>query len=44
MRHRLKDLIGEARLVDPLCCSIPRIGISVSRSSVRHGGDLVLDV
>jgi len=43
MRHGLKGLIGEARLVDPPCCSVPYVGISVGRSSVRHGGNLVLD-
>jgi len=43
MRYRLKGLVGEASLVDPLCCSVPCVGISVGRSSVWHGGDLVLD-
>jgi len=43
MRHGLKGLIGEAHLVNPLCCSVPHVGISVGRSSVWHGGNLVLD-
>jgi len=43
MRHGLKGLIGETRLVDPPCCSVLRVGISVGRSSVQHGGNLVLD-
>jgi len=43
MRHGLKGLIGEVRLVDPLCCFVPHIGISVGWSSIRHGGNLVLD-
>jgi len=43
MQYRLKGLVGEARLVNPPCCSIPHVRISVGRSSVRHGGDLVLD-
>jgi len=43
MRHGLKSLIDEACLVDPLRCSVPRIGISVGWSSVQHGGNLVLD-
>jgi len=43
VQHELKDLIGEARLVNPLCCSIPCVGVGVSRSSVWHSGNLVLD-
>ena len=43
MRHGLKGLIGETRLVDPLCCSVPRIGVVIGWLSVGHGGDLVLD-
>jgi len=43
MRHGLKGLVGEARLVDPLCSLVPYVGISVGRSSIRHGGNLVLD-
>ena len=44
MRHRLKGLVGKVRLVDPLCCPILHIGVGISRSSVWHGGNLVLDV
>ena len=43
MRHGLKGLIGEARLVDSSCCSIPCVEVSISGSSVWHGGNLVLD-
>ena len=39
MRHGLESLIGEARLVDSLSCSVPRVG----GLSIRHGGDLVLN-
>ena len=43
MRHGLKDLIGESRLVNPPSYSIPHIRIGISGSSVWHGGDLVLN-
>ena len=42
-RHRLESLIGKVRLVDPPSCSVPHVGVSVGRSSVRHGGNLVLN-
>jgi len=42
-RHGLESLIGEVRLVDPLSCSVPRVGVGVGGSSVWHGGDLVLN-
>jgi len=42
-RHRLKDLIGKARLVNPPCCSVPHIGVGISWLFVWHGGNLVLD-
>jgi len=32
-----------ARLVNPLCCSIPHVGVSISWSSIWHGGNLVLN-
>ena len=43
MRHGLKGLVSKVRLVDPPCCSVPRVRISVGRLSVWHGGNLVLD-
>jgi len=43
MRHGLKGLIGETHLVNPLHCSIPRVGVGISWWSVGHSGDLVLD-
>ena len=42
-QHGLESLIGEAHLVNLLCCSIPHIRVGVSGSSVWHGGDLVLN-
>jgi len=43
MRHGLKGLIGKTRLVNPLHCSVPYIGVDISWSSVWHSGNLVLD-
>ena len=40
MRYRLEDLIGEVCLVDPPCCSVPRIGVSIGWSSIGHSSDL----
>ena len=42
-RHGLKGLIGEVRLVNPPCCSIPRVEISIGWLSIGHSGDLVLN-
>ena len=43
MRHELKGLIGKAYLVNPLCCSVPHIGVIIGWLSIGHGGYLVLD-
>jgi len=43
MRHGLKGLIGEMRLVNPPRCSISHVGVSIGWPSIWHGDDLVLD-
>jgi len=43
VRHGLESLIGETHLVNPLSCSVPRVGVGVGGSSVQHSGDLVLN-
>jgi len=42
-RHGLEGFICKACLINPPCCSIPRVRVGVSWSSVGHGGNLVLD-
>jgi len=43
VQHGLESLIGETHLVDPLSCSVPRVGVGVGGSSVWHGSNLVLN-
>jgi len=43
LQRGLEGFVCEARLVNPPCCSIPRIGVGVSWLSIGHGGNLVLD-
>jgi len=43
VQHRLKGLVGEAHLVNLLCCSVSRVRVGTGWSSIWHGSDLVLD-
>jgi len=42
-QYGLKGFIGEVYLVDPLCCSVSCIGVSIGQLFIWHSGDLVLD-
>jgi len=42
-RYGLKGLIGETRLFNPPCCSVPHIGVGIGWLSIGHSSDLVLN-